>query len=153
MNINGKVKRETENVRISTPASPELRCRSSTRAVCHRRRLFMDNRTRTSRTDTISLRRLASRGESKAIHPYAPKHLYGTRVDSRIATSAMPSSLSSTCSLKFSSDPNFQENLLNILRDSLTNTNAQVRLYTLQLFNVRFFQPIQYLLAVSSVLF
>ncbi len=36
----------------------------------------------------------------------------------------------------FRSDVNFQDNLLNILRDSLTNTNPQVRLYTLQLFNV-----------------
>jgi len=34
------------------------------------------------------------------------------------------------------SDRNFQESLLNILRDSLTNTNPQIRLYTLQLFNV-----------------
>ena len=76
-------------------------CRSSTRAVCHGRRLFMDNRTRASRTDTISLRRLASRGEPKAIHPYPTKHLYGTRVDIRIDISAMPSSLSSTCSWEF----------------------------------------------------
>ncbi|CAF1197466.1 unnamed protein product [Rotaria sordida] len=33
------------------------------------------------------------------------------------------------------SDTNFQDILLSILRDSLTNTNPQVRLYTLQLFN------------------
>ncbi|CAF3704603.1 unnamed protein product [Adineta steineri] len=34
------------------------------------------------------------------------------------------------------SDINFQDNLLNILRDSLTNTNSQIRLYTLQLFSI-----------------
>ncbi len=39
----------------------------------------------------------------------------------------------------FRSDTNLQDNLLNILRDSLTNTNSQVRLYTLQLFNVSLF--------------
>ncbi|CAF2150068.1 unnamed protein product [Rotaria magnacalcarata] len=33
-------------------------------------------------------------------------------------------------------DANFQDILLSILRDSLTNTNPQVRLYTLQLFNI-----------------
>ncbi|CAF5156116.1 unnamed protein product, partial [Rotaria sp. Silwood1] len=33
------------------------------------------------------------------------------------------------------SDTHFQDILLSILRDSLTNTNPQVRLYTLQLFN------------------
>ncbi|UJR13938.1 hypothetical protein I4U23_000941 [Adineta vaga] len=34
------------------------------------------------------------------------------------------------------SDTNFQDNLLNILRDSLTNNNSQIRLYILQLFYI-----------------